>query len=575
MLRLLVPLLLAPALALAQTRADPEAATGFAPKPLASAERHMIVTAHPLATEAGLEMLRAGGSAADAMIAAQLVLGVVEPQSSGLGGGAFALVLDRGVLTSWDAREIAPAGATPGMFLASDGGMMTFLGAVASGRSVGVPGVPRLLEVLHERHGTLPWADLFAPAIRLAEEGFTVSPRLAGSISSYAERLATTQSAALFLHHDGTPLAEGETMRRPALAATMRAIAEGGADAFYSGDIAASIVAAVAAEPVPGSMTAEDLASYEVIDRAPVCMEYREAWLVCSMGPPSSGATTVGQMLGLLNNFPAPQSAADPTFWHLFGEASRLAYADRAAYLADADFVAVPVAGLLDPVYLTNRAGLIDPKRAGGKATAGTPPWREGRLRRSPDPSLVEHGTSHISVIDSSGMAISLTTSVESAFGSGRVASGVLLNNQLTDFSFVPIRDGRPVANAVAPGKRPRSSMAPTVVLEKESRLLVALTGSPGGSRIPEYVAGSLIGLLDLGLDPAAAAALTHVSHRNRDALALEEGFDPALGEALTSLGHAIEQQPMTSGLHIVVVTPEGRILGGADPRREGIAAGD
>lgn len=573
-MRLTVILALIPGLAFAQTAADPEAAGALAAKPVVIAERQMIVAAHPAASEAGLAMLRAGGTAADALIAAQLVLGVVEPQSSGLGGGAFALAFSGDGLTSFDARETAPAGATPGMFLGADGAPMGFLDAVASGRSVGVPGVPALLAMLHARYGRLPWGELFTPAIVLAEEGFPVSPRLAASIAEYDSRLKTSDAAAIFFHEDGTPYTAGEVMRRPDLAATMRTLAEAGAGAFYSGAIAQEVAAAVAREPVPGSLALGDLAAYRVVERPALCTTYRAAWEVCSMGPPSSGATTVGQMLGLLGHFAPPQQAADAAFWHLFAEASRLAYADRAAYLADADFVAVPARGLLDPAYLAERAALMDPAMAAeGPAEAGTPPWREGRL--GPDPSLREHGTSHLSVLDTDGLALSMTTSIETAFGSGRVAAGVLLNNQLTDFSFSPVAEGRPAANAAAPGKRPRSSMAPVIVIDSGSGQLVALTGSPGGSRIPEYVAGSLIGLLDLGLDPAAAAALPHVSDRNGETLALETGAPEGLAEALAGYGHEVETREMTSGLHIILVMPDGRLAGGADPRREGAAMGD
>lgn len=574
---LLALLVLLPGALDAQTRADPEAVGALAPKPLVSAERQMIVTAHPAAGEAGLAMLHRGGSAADAAIAALLVLNVVEPQSSGIGGGAFALVHGPEGLTAWDARETAPMAARADMFLDKDGEPLPFLEAVASGNSVGVPGLVRLMEALHARHGRLPWAELFAPAIRFAREGFAVSPRLARSVSEFRDRLAASQAAALFLP-GGVPIAEGATLRNPALAETFEQLARAGPVAFYSGRLAEAIAAAVAAEPRPGTLTPADLAAYRVTERSPVCFDYRTRFRVCGMGPPSSGATTVGQILGLLAAFPLDGLGPDsPRLWHLFAEASRLAYADRARYLADPDFVRVPVRGLLDPGYLAERAQLIDPDRAAtGLAEAGNPPWREGRLM-APQPAAGSAGTTHLSVIDADGLAIALSASIETAFGSGRMVGGFLLNNQLTDFAFRPAADGTPVANAVEPGKRPRSSMAPTIVYWREAPdVPYVLAGSPGGSRIPEYVAGALLALLDFGADPAAAAALFHVSQRNQGKLVLEEGAGPpALAEALAAMGHAVERAPMNSGLHLIRRRPDGRLEGGADPRREGVALGD
>jgi gamma-glutamyltranspeptidase/glutathione hydrolase len=561
-----------------QTRADPEAGSGLTPKPLATARINMIAAAHPAAAEAGRGILRRGGSAADAAIAALLVLNVVEPQSSGIGGGAFSLVHSETGITSWDARETAPAGATPDMFLGADGQRLPFLEAVASGRSVGVPGLVQLMEAIYTRHGKLPWADLFAPAIRLARGGFPVSPRLADSILRYRDRLATTDAAALFLP-GGEPLAEGTVLRIPALAATFQSLAENGPGALYSGPLAEAISAATRSGPLPGTLTAADLAAYAVMERPAVCLDYRARFRVCGMGPPSSGATTVGQILGLLGHFKPDELTLDGVrLWHLFAEASRLAYADRAQYLADSDYIRVPVRGLLEPSYLMARAGLIDSFRAApGTADPGTPPWREGRLM-APDLQDELPGTTHLSVIDGDGLAISITASIETAFGSGRMAGGFLLNNQLTDFSFRPARaDGTPIANAVAPGKRPRSSMSPTIVfrLAAPERAYI-LAGSPGGSRIPEYVAGALVAMLDFGADPAAAAALAHVSHRNGGTLVLEQGaHPPELAEALAAMGHNMASRAMTSGLHIIRIQPDGTLQGGADPRREGVALGD
>jgi len=559
-----------------QTRADPEAATGHAPKPLVAAERHMIVAANPHAAEAGRAMLRAGGSAADAAIAALLVLNVVEPQSSGLGGGAFALVHSEQGLTSWDARETAPARATPELFFV-DGAPLSWPEAVPTGRAVGVPGLARLLEALHARHGRLSWARLFAPAYRLAREGFAVSPRLAGLTRRFRDWLAGTDAARVFLP-GGEPLAAGAQLSQPALAAALADIAFLGADAVYHGRIAAAIVAAVARPPHPGGLSRDDLAGYRVAERPAVCHRYRQRYRVCGMGPPSSGATTVGQILGLLEWFKPDEFAApDPRTWHLFAEASRLAYADRARFLADPDAVEVPVQGLLDPGYLRRRAGLIHGFRASeGPAEAGRPPGAD--RGQAPGATRTSPGTTHLSVIDAEGLAISLTASIESAFGSKRMAAGILLNNQLTDFSFRPrAADGRPIANAPGPGKRPRSSMAPTIVYRlRAPNHPHILAGSPGGSRIPEYVAGALVGLIDLGMDPAEAAALFHVSQRNRGPVVVEAGATPAaVAEGLAARGHELERAAMTSGLHILRITPERRLEGGADPRREGVALGD
>lgn len=538
----------------------------------ATAVRQMIVAAHPLAAEAGRAMLRAGGSAADAAIAALLVLNVVEPQSAGLGGGGFALVHGPDGLVAWDARETAPAAATAALFL-EDGRPLPWIEASESGRAVGVPSLAALMETLHARHGRLPRAMLAIPAEGLAAAGFPVSPRLSAAIAANAERLARTEAGAVFLPGGRVP-APGEIVRQPALAASLAAFARDGAAAFRDGPVAAAILAAVARPPRPGAMAAADLAGYRVVARAPVCHPYR-AWRVCGMGPPSSGATTVGQILGLLDRFaPDGFAADDPRLWHLFAEASRLAYADRAVFLADPDFVAVPVRGLLDRAYLAERAALIDPDRASpDRAEAGTPPERAGRS--APAPEGRSAGTTHLSVIDADGLAISLTASIETAFGSGRMAAGILLNNQLTDFAFLPVgEDGRAIANAPAGGKRPRSSMAPTMAWLGDEAAPRLLLGSPGGARIPDYVAGALVGLIDLGLDPAAAAALFRLSQRNSGAVALESGAPAAVAAGLAARGHSVTEAELVSGLAIIRIDPGG-IAGGADPRREGRALGD
>jgi len=588
-LSLLALLLIVPPAAaqlLTEPQAEPEAASPtenvLAPKPLVTAKDYMIVAANPLAAEAGLKMLRQGGSAADAAVAALLVLNVVEPQSSGLGGGAFALVHAKDGLAAWDARETAPRGADPKMFLDDDGKPLPFNTAVASGRSIGVPGLARLLDELHDRYGELPWPDLFAPAIALARDGFPVSPRLAELTERYRDQLRRTDASALFLDK-GKPLKAGTILRNPELAKTLEHLSQVGAGGLYHGPLALAIAKAAQAEPRPGALDIIDIGDYELKQRTPVCLDYRARFRVCGMGPPSSGATTVEQILGLTERaLPDGEALDSPVLWHVFAEASALAYADRAQFLADPDFLTVPTRGLLDPGYLDQRADEIDPDSASFEpAIAGSPPWREGRLL-APDWQLGAPGTTHLSVIDGNGLAIAVTASIETAFGSKRMAGGFLLNNELTDFSFQPTdAHGAPIANAVEGRKRPRSSMAPTIVYRltapgtPEARPYI-LAGSPGGSRIPEYVAEALIAMLDYGVDPARAAALPHVSDRNRGKITLEKGAaPPALAAALTQLGHEVDEATMTSGLHIIRVDPDGTLEGGADPRREGVAMGE
>jgi len=548
----------------------PETATG---------PRAMVAAANPLAAEAGRDVLRQGGSAVDAAVAVQMVLTLVEPQSSGIGGGAFMLHYDAksGAASAYDGRETAPAAINPRVFLDVQGKPKTFFDAVVGGSSVGVPGVLRLLELAHRRHGRLPWARLVEPAAALAERGFAVSPRLHELIAR-DRHLKTFEATARYFHDEtGAPLAAGAVLANPALARTLRAIAAEGADAFYVGPIARDIVAAVRRAPRnPGRLALADLAAYRALERAVLCRPYR-AWRVCVMPPPTSGGVTTLQILGLLEPFDLaalePGSAAAV---HLISEASRLAYADRDRYLADRDFVAVPVAGLLDRGYLAERAKLISPDRAMGRAEPGLPPgWSaaDGRLKRADDASAELASTSHFSIVDAAGNAVSMTTSIENAFGSRLMACGFLLNNQLTDFSFLPEVDGRPVANRVEPGKRPRSSMSPTLVFDSEGRLALAL-GSPGGSRIIAYVVQALIAVLDWGLDMQAATALPHHVNRN-GATELEEGTAlVALAPALEAMGHEVEIKALTSGLHGIRVTARG-LEGGADPRREGVVLGD
>jgi gamma-glutamyltranspeptidase/glutathione hydrolase len=549
-----------------------------APAGAATASRHMVAAAHPLAAEAGLAMLRAGGTALDAAVAAQMVLALVEPQSSGIGGGALLLHWDERAraLSAWDGRETAPAAATPGLFL-RDGRPMPFFEAAVGGRAVGVPGAVRMLEAAHRAHGRLPWATLFEPAIRLAEQGFPVSPRLAQAIAADAERLARDPGArALFFADDGTPLPAGHVLRNPGLAATLAAIARDGADALHRGPIAEAIAAAVQGHPAnPGGMTTDDLARYAPARREAVCAPYR-VWRVCGFPPPSSGGVAVAQILGLLARF--DMASLDPNgaeAVHLLAEAGRLAFADRNLFLADSDVVRVPLRGLLDPGYLAQRAALIRPDRAIAAPAAGDPPWRDGQRRLSPQPAQPEAGTSHLSIVDADGNAVAMTTTIESAFGARVVVRGFLLNNQLTDFAFAPEAEGRPVANRVEPGKRPRSSMSPTLVFDAEGRL-VAVLGSPGGARIIHYVARALVALLDWGMAPEAAVALPHAGTIGT-ALDLEAGSPlAALAPALAERGHTVRLMPMPSGLQVIVLGREApRLRGGADPRREGVAVGD
>ena len=553
-----------------------------------TARRHMIAASHAMAAEAGLAVLRAGGSAVDAAIAAQAMLTLVEPQSSGIGGGALLLhwnATDR-TLDAWDGRETAPAAATPTLFL-RDGGPMAFADAATGGRPVGVPGAMRMLEAAHRAHGRLPWPRLFDAAIVAAEAGFIVSPRLAAAIAGQAARLAADPdgAGALYLLPDGSPVPAGHRLRNPALAATLRALAEQGAEALHRGPIAAAMVAAVRGDARnPGLLAMEDLAAYAPVRRAALCGPYR-AVIVCGFPPPSSGGVATLQILGILRH--QDMAALDPRgadHAHMLIEAGRLAFADRNRYLADSDHVAVPVAGLLERFYLGLRAQLVD--RAGALPVSGLRagnPLRDGaasvpaRPLLSPQLPQPERGTAHLSVVDAAGNVVSITTTVEAGFGSGLVVGGFVLNNQLTDFSFLPAREGWPVANRAGPGKRPRSSMSPTIVFDAAGAPVLAL-GSAGGERIIGHVAQALVAIIDNGLSPEAALALPRVAGVHA-AAELEAGTGAAsLGAALEARGFPVLVAPNRSGLQVIGIarTPEGLVLrGAADPRREGIVLGD
>jgi gamma-glutamyltranspeptidase/glutathione hydrolase len=565
--------------AFAQQAADavaPKAPSAISEKQAVHADTQMVVAANPLAAQAGLEALRAGGSAADAVVAVQTVLGLVEPQSSGLGGGAFLTLYDAqtGKITTFDGRETAPAAATPELFLGVDGKPLGFFEAVIGGRSVGVPGVPRLLETVHERYGKRPWAELMQPAIDLAEKGFAVSPRLHTMIAEDIGRLDSQPATrAYFFDAAGAPLAVGTMLRNAEYAQSLQAIAEGGADAFYTGPIAEKIVAVVNGHPTnPGGLSLADLAAYEVKERPGTCAPYR-GLAVCGMGPPSSGALTVGQILGMVEPFDlAALGPEDPESWRIIGDATRLAFADRERYIADSDFVSIPK-GLFNADYLKARAALIRRPTAlpDDLVTAGDPPWDKAQLRID-GVAFDMPATSHFTIVDADGNVASMTTSVENAFGARQMAGGFILNNQLTDFSFAPEKEGAALANRVEPRKRPRSSMAPTIVL-KDGKPLYAL-GSPGGSSIIPYVATTLIGLIDWKLDIQAAISMPHMVNRF-GVYELEAGTNAEdFADDFEALGYKTKVSDLNSGLHGIEITADG-LVGGADPRREGVSLGD
>jgi gamma-glutamyltranspeptidase/glutathione hydrolase len=538
----------------------------------------MISAANGAAAQAGLDVLREGGSAADAAVAAQLVLNLVEPQSSGLGGGAFILYWHAGQrkLEGYDGRETAPAAARPDRFLL-DGRPRAFPDAMLGGLSVGVPGTLRVMEALHRKHGRLPWGRLFAPAIKLATDGFRVSPRLHLLLRWHGAEGFAPAARRYFFDSTGSARPTGYLLRNPEFAATLRAVAEQGAQAFYAGATAQAIVSGVRAAPNQhGDITLADLAGYRAKERDPVCVTYRR-YRVCGMGPPSSGGVAVAQILKLIEPFDLGQGRADAMnarALHLIAEAEKLAIADRDAFIADPDFSAPPT-GLLNAGYLDGRRALIDPAKAMARPRPGTPPQTDGRLFGE-DATLEAAGTSHFSIVDGEGNVLAMTTTIEAGFGSRLWAAGFLLNNELTDFAFRPVDDaGRPLANRVEAGKRPRSSMAPTIVFDEAGKPWAAL-GSSGGTRIILYVVKALVALIDWKLDAQAATALMNFGSRGGP-FEIEIDHGKAVWHALKvkPYGHRVSADLLTSGTHAIVLRGPGRLEGGADPRREGVARGD
>ncbi len=539
------------------------------------ASKFMAATANPYATEAALEILREGGSAVDAAIAVQMVLTLVEPQSSGIGGGGFMLHFDSltGETVAYDGREKAPASTSETMFLRANGEPMGWYEAVVGGLSVGVPGVVRMLEMAHQDHGKLPWDRLFQPAIDLARAGFPVSDRM-NYLSAADTYLKTFESTAqYFFDAAGAPHPVGTIVKNPELAQTLEMIAGGGADAFYTGPLAETITQTVQNAPLnPTMMTTADMAAYTAVRRQAVCSPYR-SYIVCGMPPPSSGGITTLQILGILESFPMPHLRPGSMLSsHLIAEASRLAFADRNHYLADSDVTPHPD-GMIDPGYLRDRAKLIKMVEATPNAQPGNPGGIQ-ETHLAPDSADKGLSTTHFSIVDGDGNVVSMTSSIETQFGSRLMTSGFLLNNQLTDFAWIPKKDGKPVANRPEAGKRPRSSMSPTLVFDHDGRFVMAV-GSPGGSSIIGYVTKTLIATLDWKLNIQQAIDLPHVLNKN-GATRIEAGTPmETLKPVLDGMGHEVEMREMTSGLQGIWITPDGTLEGGVDPRREGVAAGD
>jgi gamma-glutamyltranspeptidase/glutathione hydrolase len=567
----LLPFLLAllvPGAALADTATAPRAsapATRAAP----ARAQGMVSAADPRAAAAGVAMLRAGGTATDAAIATMLALNVVEPQSSGIGGGSFWVLHDArgGAMATFDGREAAPAAADPRWFYDAAGRPLSHADAVPGGRSVGVPGALRAMAAAHRRGGRLPWARLFQPAIRLARDGFAVGPRLNNALVNFGAHV-TGPARTIFWDAQGKALPVGAIVRNPAQAALLERVARDGADSFYVGPVAQRVVAAVnGAARNPSRMTTGDLASYDAKQRAAVCGGYR-GYRICGMGPPSSGAVAVVQILKQLERFDMAALGRDsPTAWHLLAESERLAYADRDAYVGDPDHVAVPVAGLLDPAYLAARSALISPTATMATVAPGTPPGAPPRVRA---PVSEVPGTTSLSVIDAAGNVAQVTTTIEGSFGSGLSVDGTMLNNELTDFDIVPVKDGNLVANRVEGGKRPRSSMSPTIVYGPDGRVRIAI-GAAGGSTIIAQVAKALVGVLDWGMSAQDAIAMGLV-YAPGPVAALEQGTAvAAMAPALQRLGEQVRVVPLGLKANAVEIVA-GRPRGGADPRSEGVA---
>ena len=528
-----------------------------------AAPQSMAAAAHPQAVEAGLEVLRRGGSAVDAAIAVQMMLGVVEPHASGIGGGGFLLHYDAATktLVAYDGREAAPAGATPAMFLDAAGKPLGYEHAVASGISVGVPGLLAMLEMAHKEHGKLAWGELFAPAIAAARDGFTVSPRLATWLTRIPTLREEPAIRATYFNADGSAKKVGDHAANPDLATTMQAIAWQGIEAFYRGPMAEEMVERVRRHVRPGTLSLADLADYRAIKREALCGPYR-VWTVCGMPPPSSGGLAILQILALLEPFEIWRDAPDSLrALHLIAEASRLAFADRDRYVADPAFVDVPVAGMLSQAYLAERRWLMSPSRSMGKVGPGVPP------------GYVERGTSHMSIVDRRGNVVSFTTTIEAPFGAQIMVRGVLLNNELTDFSAETEANGKPIANRVQPGKRPRSSMSPTIVLDGDGRPVAAL-GSAGGSRIIGDVLQALLGMLDWNLTPEAALAQPRIINRNGTTELERDTAGAAQADVLRGLGHEVQVRRHEGGLAAIRRTGDGW-QGAADPRRDGVARGE
>ena len=587
-----------PSLKLPPAALQPEGSSGYTEKPGWATTKFAVAAANPLATEAGYKVLQAGGSAIDAAIAVQMVLTLVEPQSSGIGGGAFLLHAQGSKVEAYDGREVAPAAATENHFLGKDGKPLPFIEGVVGGRSVGVPGAVRMLELAHKEHGKLPWAKLFEPAIDLAQNGFKVSARL-NTLLSNEKYLANDPTArAYFFDAAGKPWPVGHTLKNPELAKVLTDISRNGSKALLEGEVAKAIVDKVNSHPTnPGQMTLADLAAYQPKKREAFCTDYQLAartYNMCGFPPPSSGAIAVAQILGILKNTDATSmplgdgltGPGDPlgplpsaNWLYLYNEAARLAFADRAQYVADPDFVQPPAGSwksLVDPAYLASRAKLI-----GDKSMNVVQPGKPGEVKTSyaPMPDQIEHGTSHISVVDAQGNAVAMTTTIEDQFGSRQMVKGFLLNNELTDFSFAPKdANGQPIANRVQPGKRPRSSMAPTLVFDKTDGTLLMSGGSPGGALIIHYTGKLLYGIFNWGLTPQQAINLPNFGSLNGPTMLEEKRFPEATVSALRARGAEVREMNMTSGLQAITraeIHGQKMWLGGADPRREGVVMGD